>query len=1042
MRNLLISLVSTLFLVLLALIVVPYFVSTGFLKAQVQTFVKDQTDMHLDIGGDVSLSLITGLKLSAENVALRDPANNPLFDVERIDFSLALSPLLSGKADITGITLNKPILTLSQAAAIADDVTNDGAEATKTTEAESSTAPTSPEPGHREPIDLSALSLRRLAVSDAQLVSRDANGTSTTLLSGLDASISIPDFDGPATLSGSLPYREQELEFSGALANASRAINGGSSRLDISLESPIVKARVEGELALKGETLLLANFAANAGDLKSLATWLGGAPAPVQPEAVSLQGSVIVDAREIRLPILNATLGEQSIEAAARVFTNTASGRPLIRVALDVASLDLNKLLDLKAIETPETVATSTNDEAGAAPETASEPELSALSTFDMTIDARAETLAYQNEAVRNAVLLGQLQNGNLAINLKNVNVAKGSLKASLNGSIAQKVWQGSLESHQLDITDLAELAGQASPLTGMLSTNINFAAQGLTSEDILKKGNLAGTLTLSEGEISHPALQSAIPTRESSSISELTSTVTISSLDAPVDVKGSFFWNGEVLRYASTLGLGQALAGNPIPTSLSLDASPVSLALTGQFDPTKTSLSGSKLSIHSPSSRALLAWLGQEVTTGTPDLPMQLTTQVILAPQKVGLSDLTASFGQSKGKGDVTLTLSAVPSVFGRLTFEKLDVTPFMGDGTATGRTTQAASTATKAPGNANGWDTSPIDFTGLSNFNADLQLATNSLVARDIVTGPVTITAKVENGQLNGSLDKLSLYNGQGNGAFSINSTSQPAQMTARFSMANMQMRGFLRDAIGMKSLSGTGGLDIDLNTRGASQAQIIQALDGTGSLVIRDGAIQGINIPQMLRNLRGNILQGWASSDAQSTDFSALTASFQFDNGQVTNNDLQMLSPLLRLDGSGTIDLPNKRIDYRATPKLIAKLEGQGGPVDANGVPIPIIIRGSLDDPRIYPDIPGILENPEAVLKGLEQMGGAGKAAAKGIRKIEKNVTKELQKQGDKLGIDFNKVLNPQNDNQQNNNGQQKPRSLEQQLLQGVTKGLFGN
>ena len=67
---------------------------------------------RLDIGGDVSLSLITGLKLSAENVSLRDTSDNPLFDVERIDFALgALPPFCPARADITGITLNKPVLT-------------------------------------------------------------------------------------------------------------------------------------------------------------------------------------------------------------------------------------------------------------------------------------------------------------------------------------------------------------------------------------------------------------------------------------------------------------------------------------------------------------------------------------------------------------------------------------------------------------------------------------------------------------------------------------------------------------------------------------------------------------------------------------------------------------------------------------------------------------------------------------------------------------------------------------------------------------------
>ena len=339
----------------------------------------------------------------------------------------------------------------------------------------------------------------------------------------------------------------------------------------------------------------------------------------------------------------------------------------------------------------------------------------------------------------------------------------------------------------------------------------------------------------------------------------------------------------------------------------------------------------------------------------------------------------------------------------------------------------------------NDSGWDTGPIDFSSLNQANATLAFSAKSLIARDIVTGPVAMQIALQDGKLTTTLQQLSLYSGKGTGTITIDARTNPAQMAAQFSLSQMQMAGFLSDTIGLKSLSGRGSIALNLTTSGASQAQLISQLNGTSNLDIRDGQIHGINIPQMLRRLKGNILDGWASSETQSTDFSALTASFQINNGMVRNADLLMLSPLLRLSGAGTIDLPNMRIDYKATPKLIAKLTGQGGLVDADGVPIPIIIKGKLTKPRIYPDIPGILENPQAILQSLEQMGDVGKATSKGVQKLEKNVTKELQKQSDKLGIDLNQLIKPKNSNQEDNQTQQKPAK---QLLNNITKGLFGN
>ncbi|MBL6431802.1 MAG: hypothetical protein HPM95_14360 [Alphaproteobacteria bacterium] len=43
------------------------------------------------------------------------------------------------------------------------------------------------------------------------------------------------------------------------------------------------------------------------------------------------------------------------------------------------------------------------------------------------------------------------------------------------------------------------------------------------------------------------------------------------------------------------------------------------------------------------------------------------------------------------------------------------------------------------------------------------------------------------------------------------------------------------------------------------------------------------------------------------------------------------------------------------------------------ELEGLGVPVIVRGSWDRPQIYPDIKGILDNPQAALKQLESLGG---------------------------------------------------------------------
>ena len=1040
MRNILISLLSTAILLVLTLAMVPFFVSTDFLKTQVEQFVKQQSGMTLGVSGDVTLSLLTGLRLSAETVSLSDANDKPLVAITRLDFALALSPLLSGKADITAITLVEPVLTLNQATS---------EQATSGSSAEAPSQPgtglsSNPAAMNSEDIDLSALSLRRLGIRDAKIVRIDGGGHETILLSGLNATLRAPDFDGAADLEGSLPVNDRDIAFSGEIASIREAINGRETGIGLDVTSDLIKARLEGALTLKGDALLVANYAINAGNGTHLIDWALSQKPPLSVGKMQTNGSIIVAKNEIRLPALTLAIDKQEINAAARIFTSDSLARPLLRLAVDASTLNLDTILNDSNIG--QTADQSANAEQPASSEgEETNPDLSALREFDLTLDLRAGRVTYQGKSVRQLKLIAHLLDGKLQADLKSANLAKGNLEASLTGTLEQLLWNGSIKVHQIDIEEAANLAAQQSLLSGMISSEINFAARGLSSGAISKNGNIAGTISLSNGSFSHPALEAAIPERDSGSITNLTSQITINTLETPINIAGSFGWNGEILRYSSRLGLAEALQQRPVPTRIALEARPLSLALSAQIDPNNVSLSGSTLSVKSPSSRALLSWLGQPVTSGTPDLPLDLSTNLSVASNKTSLQNLSLQMGPSKGTGSLTFLLAGKPTINGALAFQTLDLTPFMGDGTSQGRIQAAQSTARATPANQ-GWDNSPIDFSGLNSINADLSLSAQSLVARDIKTGPVQMTARIQDGQLTGSLDRLSLYQGQGTGGFVVNGQAKPADISANFALSNMEMAGFLRDSIDMKALSGRGGVTLDLTSRGASQEEIINQLDGSAKLDMRDGQIRGINIPQMLRRLRGNILEGWATAETQTTDFSSLTASFQLNKGLVRNEDLSMLSPLLRLTGAGTIDLPNSRIDYKATPKLSTNLQGQGGLVDAKGVPIPIVIKGNLTKPRIYPDIPGILQNPDAILQGLEQLGSPGKAASQGIRRIEKNITKEIEKQSDKLGIDLNKLIRPQTNRQEENNNQSQQdlqqRPIEEQLLRDLTKGLFGN
>ena len=107
-------------------------------------------------------------------------------------------------------------------------------------------------------------------------------------------------------------------------------------------------------------------------------------------------------------------------------------------------------------------------------------------------------------------------------------------------------------------------------------------------------------------------------------------------------------------------------------------------------------------------------------------------------------------------------------------------------------------------------------------------------------------------------------------------------------------------------------------------------------------------------------------------QATDLTQLSASFKIDKGQAQTTDLNLVGPLVRMTGAGTIDLGTRQIGFRVEPKLVMTTEGQGRAGDPVGFGIPVMIEGPWTEPRIYPDMQGILDNPDAAYARLKELG----------------------------------------------------------------------
>ncbi|MHA1164566.1 MAG: AsmA family protein, partial [Alphaproteobacteria bacterium] len=268
--------------------------------------------------------------------------------------------------------------------------------------------------------------------------------------------------------------------------------------------------------------------------------------------------------------------------------------------------------------------------------------------------------------------------------------------------------------------------------------------------------------------------------------------------------------------------------------------------------------------------------------------------------------------------------------------------------------------------------WNQRAIDLTGLRMVDADLKLTTQALFYQKIKAGQSALTASLKSGVLKVDLTRLALYSGSGTGAITINNARATPVLSVRLNLKDISALPLLTNAVGFKWISGRANLAINVSGTGRSQSDIMRSLGGKANLVFADGAIEGINIPAMVRGLKQGRLEGWKSQDREKTDFSQLSGSFLIQDGIAYNKDLKLVGPLIRLTGEGNVDLGRERVDYAALPRIVASLQGQGADDGRKGIAVPVRITGPWERPKIVPDLQRLLNDPELAKETAEKVG----------------------------------------------------------------------
>lgn len=321
----------------------------------------------------------------------------------------------------------------------------------------------------------------------------------------------------------------------------------------------------------------------------------------------------------------------------------------------------------------------------------------------------------------------------------------------------------------------------------------------------------------------------------------------------------------------------------------------------------------------------------------------------------------VSGKLGDGAFSGWASVDAASKPLVKGDLDFQRLDI-PLA----------KAQPSSGSQPFDSKAWSDTPIDLIGLNYLDAQVKIAAADASIGQAHFAPAEVSATLAGGVLKARIENLGVYDGQASGEFTVDATTSSPTFAGHCDLAGISALPLLTSVADFDKIEGKLQAKIAARSTGTSQHAIMSNLSGTVSANLHDGAIRGLNVAQMIRNLTTSPLSGWQADKEQTTDLTQLSASFKIEHGQATTNDLNLIGPLVQVTGGGTIDLAAKTLGLRVEPKLVLTTEGQGRTSDPVGFGIPVAIEGPWDQPRIYPDVAGILDNPEAAYAKLREMG----------------------------------------------------------------------
>jgi len=333
-----------------------------------------------------------------------------------------------------------------------------------------------------------------------------------------------------------------------------------------------------------------------------------------------------------------------------------------------------------------------------------------------------------------------------------------------------------------------------------------------------------------------------------------------------------------------------------------------------------------------------------------------QLNTEItyLIDSQIATISNLKLAIDKLNIDGQLSVQTGAITKVRYNLIANEWDLNPYLPKSEAPKTDSTNTENTTTEP------EVEP-DLSFLKGLDVDGTLKIAGVKVDNIKIGEINKHLIIKNGKAQLTPLTAKLYEGLLTLNGNVDASKGLNKYQVSTQLKGVQLRPLLTDAAEVDLLSGNTSFNFNGKGQGLTTSKIKQGITGKGSFSLLDGELYGVNIPQEIRTIKAKLKgQSAPSSDSiKKTDFASLKGDFSIAKGLVNNQKLLMLSPVLRLDGSGLVHIIEETLDYKLSITPLSKSTEDTDYVDLTGITIPMLIKGSFTDPSISLDTDGALK-----------------------------------------------------------------------------------